>query len=179
MRHFDQIYMDAADDYGIFRAADAAALGITGVELSRWVRSGRLRRLAHGVYRLSMQQPTDLDRYAVACATVSPDAVLYGTAVLAMHQLAFVNPAKVTVALSRRYRGRVPDWVEVVDERVPAPTWYSGIPSQAVADALVACKGLVMDDRLLQAAEEAFDRELIDSVELEAVRRKIRDDRAG
>lgn len=173
MRHFDEIYTTIADDYGIFRTADAVELGITGVELSRWVKSGRIRRLAQGVYRLAMYQPTDLDRYAVACASVSADAHLYGTAVLAMHQLAFVSPAKVTVALPRRFRGKVADWIDVVNARVSDATWYFGIPSQTVADALVTCKGLVMGERLLQAAEEAFDRELISSTELDRVRKEI------
>ena len=161
MTHFDDIYEIAADNYGLITAGEAADAGATSIELSRWVKSGRLEHRGHGLYKLVRYIPTDHDRFAEAVALVGPEAYLVGTSVLAMHNLGFVNPSKITVATERRVRRKLPEWVEVVPAQGCVPTSYEGVPSQSVADALRACKGKVMRERLASAVEEAYAKGLL------------------
>ena len=109
-----------------------------------------------------------------AVALAGEGAYLYGDAVLAMHGLALANPRAVTVALPRRTRKKVPDWVRIVAPKGGgAPVRYEGIPSQSVANALRACAGSVMRDRLLDAIGDARARGLITAAEQRRLRKEI------
>lgn len=174
MRHFDEIYEIAVDNYGLVTAAEAREAGVVGAELNRWVADGRLRRLGHGLYKLVRYVPTEWDQYAEAVMQVGGDAFLYGEAVLAMHGLALVNPASLTVATPRRVRRRLPGWVRAVVVEGPVRlTSYGGIPSQTVADAILACRGSVMPGRLRDAADEARTRGLVTRREHERLKGEL------
>lgn len=173
MKHFDYIYEIAADNYGLVTAAEAREAGIVSAELKRWVDDGRLVRRGQGVYRLSRYVPTPFDRYAEACALVGDDAFLYGEAVLAMFGLALVNPVMLTVATPTRRRKKLPSWIKVIQAPGDEATFNEGIPSQSVADAIMACRGIVMEERLLQAVEDARSRGLLDTAEYKALRREF------
>lgn len=174
MRHFDEIYEIAVDNYGLVTASEAREAGVVGAELNRWVASGRLTRLGHGLYRLVRRTPTELDQYAEAVMQVGGNAFLWGESVLAMHGLALVNPAVLTVGTSRRVRRRLPEWVRTVIVEGPVrSTVYDGIPSQTVADALLTCRASVMRDRLRDAADEARSRGLITRREHEMLKEEF------
>ena len=139
MAHFDEIYEIAVDNYGLITYAQAREAGLVGAELNRYVADGRLDKRGYGVYKLTRYVPTDYDRFAEAVALVGEGAYLYGDAVLAMHDLALVNPKSITVALPRRSRRKLPDWIRIVVPKInETPNRYEGIPSQSVADALRA-----------------------------------------
>lgn len=174
MTHFDEIYEIAADNYGLVTYTQAQEAGIVGAELNRYVADGRLDRRGHGVYKLTRHVPTGYDRFAEAVALAGEGAYLYGDAVLAMHGLALANPRAVTVALPRRTRKKVPDWVRIVAPKGgDAPVRYEGIPSQSVANALRACAGSVMRGRLLDAIGDARARGLITAAEQRRLRKEI------
>lgn len=156
MAHYDDIYEIAADNYGLVTTSEAEKASVTRGELARYVKSGWLERIGHGLYRLTRYIPTPYDRYAEAVALVGPGSYLYGESVLAMHELALVNPSKVSVATSKRVRRTMPSWVEVVaDGGGFVPVEYEGIPSQSIADAILTCRTSVMADRLVEAASAA------------------------
>ena len=165
MTHFDDIAALAIDDYGLITAARARAMGITDVELNRWTASGKLERLGRGVYRLALYVPTPLDKFATACAIVGTGSFIFGDSVLDMHGLAFVNPRAVTVATPKRLRRNLPPWIKAVPAEGFIPTRYEGIPTQKLSDAILWCRGLVMDERLIQGTEEAFGKGLITKAE--------------
>ena len=144
MKHFDEIYEVAADNYGIVTAAQARELGISKSELNRWVDIGRLERRGRGVYKLVMHTPTELDPYAEAVALVGDDSFLLGETVLAMHGLALVNPRKFSIGTPKRIRKILPPWVEAVTVSNKDTTHYEGIPSQTVTEAILDCRGRVM-----------------------------------
>lgn len=174
MRHFDEIYEIAADNYGLVTAAEAKDAGVVGAELHRYVADGRLQRLGHGLYRLVRRSPAEWDQYAEAVMRVGGDAFLYGESVLAMHGLALVNPPRVTVASPRRVRRKLPEWIEVVGVVGPvARTRYDGIPSQTVAEALLACRTSVMRERLAEATDEARSKGLITRREHERLKGEL------
>lgn len=170
MAHFDDIYEIASDNFGLATAAEARDLGITKTEIKRWVDTGRLTRRGHGLYKLVHYTPTEYDRYAEAVALVGPEAYLYGESVLAMHNLALVNPAKISVATKKRVRRKLPEWVKVVSIKDGKNTAYEGIPSQSIADAIRECEHAVMGSRLLGAVEEAKREGLINASEYEELK---------
>lgn len=168
MKHFDEIYEIAEDNYGIVTSKEAAEIGVSRSELSRYVKAGWLSRSGNGVYKLVRHTPGKLDSYAEAVALVGPGSWIHGESVLAMCDLALASPSKVQVATDKRLRKKLPDWISVVRPKTgERPVPYEGIPSQSVADAVRASKLAVLPERLSQAVEDAARLGLI--TEKEAV----------
>jgi len=169
MARFDDIYEIAADNYGVITFAQAQRVGVTGVEMNRFVQNGRLERLGQGVYQLTKYIPTPYDQYAIAVALVGDGAFIHGESVLAMHNLALVNPFKMSVATPKRVRKKLPKWITIVAaDKEETPTNYEGIPSQSVANALY-CRRSVIKERLVDAVHDASHEGLID----EATEKKL------
>lgn len=174
MSHFDDIYEIAADNYGIVTRRQAASVGVARPELTRFVAQGRLVRLAYGVYKLTRYIPTPFDRYAEGVALVGEGSFLYGESVLAMHELALVNPMRVTIATCSRTRKNLPGWLRLVKPRVGTkPTTYEGIPSQTVFEALETCSASVMPERLTQAVGDAHNRGLLTDDQANELRERL------
>ncbi|MCL1808252.1 MAG: hypothetical protein FWG42_00615 [Clostridiales bacterium] len=175
MRNYDAIYEYAVDNYGLITSGAAKTLDISNVELVKMAHRGRLRRIGHGVYRIVHYVPTEFDKYAEAVALVGGGAAIYGETVLSMHGLAFVNPAVIYVAAHTRIRKKLPAYIKVVyiqqNNNMAA---YEGIPSQSVFEAILACKNIVMADRLVEAVKEAERQGLISYEEAKIARAKLR-----
>ena len=152
-----RLHERALDQYGYVTTRDAEALDVPAVELRKLRQRGGLEHLGQGLYRFEDIPRTPHDQFMEAVLHAGPDAVLTGDAVLALHDLALVNPRKIRVATPRRVRRRLPEYLEV--EHVPTPplerTEYEGIPATTVARALRDCRGIVMRDRLVEATREA------------------------
>lgn len=148
----------ALDQYGYVTTRDARTLGIPPGELRKLHHRGGLEHIGHGLYRFEDIPRTDRDQFMEAVLRVGDEAYLAGDAVLALHGLAFANPRRIRVATPRRERGRLPDFLEVVRQRDVQPderTRYDGIPATTVARALLDCRGVLMEERLIDAAQEA------------------------
>ena len=52
MSKYEEIYEVAADNYGIVTRDEAARMGVSDKELSRFTSDGRLTRIGRGVYRI-------------------------------------------------------------------------------------------------------------------------------
>lgn len=154
MSYYDNIYERAVDNHYLFTTADAADLGIPVVELGKLSSRGRLERLGNGVYRLSRHVPSEADPYAVAVARVGRDAYLWGESVIELLGLAPTTPGRIWVATPHRVRKSLPEGVVTVRSDASAPLDnYDGVPGQRVADAIRACTGRVMPERLRDAME--------------------------
>lgn len=173
MFHWQKINEIGLENYGIVTTDDVRDVCNVSVELPRWVKSGRLERLGYGVYRLVQYVPSEFDRYAEAVALVGKESYVYGISVLAMHNLALVNPSKVFVATSQRKRRRLPEWVSVVTRRESGGVDGNGIRSQGVADAIRACRKVVMRERLVSAIADAKLRGLIDYKEAQVLEKEF------
>lgn len=83
-----------------------------------------------------------------------------------MHNLALVNPPQIQVAVAKRVRRTLPDWIRLVkktdDVREES---FEGIACQRVADAIRTCRGIVMKERLVDAIDEAARQGLVDRQE--------------
>ncbi len=154
----------ALEQYGFVTTRDARELGITKNAFDQLVHRGGLTRVAFGVYRFDDIPVTGRDGYMEAVLTVGRDAFLIADAVLSLHDLALVNPTRIRVGTPHRVRVTTPPTIKVVwTTRVPPEdlTVYEGIPCTTVARALVDCIGIVMRERLIEAARDAAMRGLL------------------
>lgn len=153
----------ALDNHGYVTTQDARELGVPRIELAKLAARSKLTNVSYGLYRFEDAPTSRFDQYHEAVLRVGPGAHLTRDAVLSLHELALVNPQRIRVGVPRRHRAAVPEWIEVVRERIPAAdlTTYDRIASVTVARALIDCRELVMTERLLQALDEATRRGLV------------------
>lgn len=158
----EQVYELALRSHGLVTTSQAAAVGVPAVELRKLAHRGALTQLSYGLYRFDAVPADRFTEYAEAVLRVGPHAFLTHDAVLALHELALVNPRTIKVGATRRVRRGLPDWVELVQRTDGVDiTEYEGIRSTTVACALRDCAGAVPRDRLLDALEEARLRGLV------------------
>ena len=153
----------ALDNHGYVTTRDARHLGIPPGELAKLAARSGLSNVSYGVYRFDDAPHSPNDQFYEAALRVGEGAHLTRDAVLALHDLALVNPRRIRVGLARRTEAQLPDWIEVVREAVPAEdlTTYERIPSTTVARALIDCRGIVMRERLLEALDDSVRRGLV------------------
>lgn len=166
-----RLFDRALDQYGYVTTPDAAEVGVPPVELRKLAGRGGLEHVAYGLYRFDDVPRTGRDEYMEAVLRVGRDAYLTHDAVLALHDLGLVNPRRIRVGTPHRVRARMPEHIEVVQRHLePAElTAYEGIPSATVARALLDCRGILMGDRLTDAAREAARQGLLRRSEAEGV----------
>lgn len=156
MTAYEKIYEQAADNYGYITTREASELGVPKSEMSALAKRNRLVRKGYGVYRLATHYlPTEYDGYAEAVLLGGDGAIVWGESVLAMHDLALVNPPVIEIATDRRVRRTLPPWIRLVRRSGGAVDHYQGIPCQPLADAIRACRGSVMDERLADGVRKA------------------------
>ena len=153
-----RLHERALDQYGYVTTRDADEIGVPPGELRKLSGRGGLEHVGYGLYRFEDIPRTGREQFMEAVLRVGPDAYLEGDAVLALHDLALANPRRIRVATPRRRnRGKHPDFLRVKRRNLPAEerTLYEGIPATTVARALLDCRGVIMDERLIEAAREA------------------------
>ena len=174
MTKYEDIFDIAADNHGLITSAQAREAGITNNELVQYAKRGRVTKVGHGLYQLTQWVPVQNDTYAWAVMSVGPSAVLYGESVIAMLGLAPTNPTRTFVATPRRCRRALPESLKVewVDGLEPGAI-YDGIPCQSAYDAILACKGKMLPERLLTAAETARRQGFINKQEFRSLKKEL------
>ena len=156
MTYREQLRWLAFDNHGIVTTKQAAAANIPAVEVRKLAARGALTRLGHGVYRMEEAPVTPRTHYAEALALVGEGAALADESVLDVHGLALVNPRAVQVTVGRRVRAKLPDTVDLVHHAPLEHLEYvDGLPTMPLRDALLACRGRVMRERLIVATRAA------------------------
>ena len=175
MLAFDRIIDSGMDNHGIVTAAQARAAGVSYRVLSALVSDGRLLRRGYGVFKLAFfADPDGLDRYAEALALAGPTARIHGESVLAMLDLAFVNPSVILTAVSRRIRRKLPSWVRLVHVPAAPAVLLRGIPCQPLADAFLSALPAIPPDRLPPAIRRARAEGWLSAPEANRLRKTIR-----
>lgn len=165
----------AVGQYGYFTTIDATEAGIPPGELAKLAARGRLRNVARGVYHFDDMPVTKFDRFYEAVLRVGPDAFLTGDAVLALHDLALVNPRRIKVGSLRRHRRALPPWVNAVKEDAE-PTdivLFEGIATLKLAQAIREARNYVMHERLLAALPIAQREGLIEPYDVEVLTKEL------
>jgi len=165
----------ALGQYGYITTKDAIANGIPPVELPKLAARGRLRHVARGIYRFDEMPTTHFDQFFEAVLRVGDDAYLTGDAVLALHDLALVNPRKIRVATRQRTRRNLPPWVKVERANIPEQdvVFYEGIPTTTVAQAMRQAQNYVMRERLLEALPKAINEGLVTKGEMRTLKKEL------
>jgi predicted transcriptional regulator of viral defense system len=153
----------ALDQYGYVTTRDAADLGVPVVELRKISHWGGIEHINYGLYRFEDVPRTGHDQFLEAVLLVGPGAYLTHDAVLALLDLGLVNPRRTRVGTPKRVRKRLPEHIEVLQRHLEPNeiTLYEGIPSTTLFRALLDCRGLVMADRLAEAARQAASAGLL------------------
>lgn len=161
----------ALDRYGYVRTSEAVEAGVPAVELPKLAARGGLSNIAYGLYRVTDIPPTKYDQFAEALLRVGEDAYLHGESVLALFGLADVNPRRIKVAVSRRARPKLPDFIELTQVRDGIRTTiYEGLLAQPVADAILECRGCIEVGRLWDAVNQARAEGLLTTLEWRRVK---------
>ena len=156
MSSYEKIYDRAADNYGYITTREASELGVPKSEMSALAKRNRLVHKGYGVYRLATHyQPSEYDGYAEAVLLGGEGAIVWGESVLAMHDLALVNPPVIEVATDRRVRRTLPAWVKLIRRKGGTVEYYQGIPCQPLADAFRSSMGAVIGERLADGVRKA------------------------
>ncbi|MFD2078556.1 Transcriptional regulator, AbiEi antitoxin, Type IV TA system [Actinopolymorpha cephalotaxi] len=165
----------ALGEYGLVSTRDAADEGIPVVELRKLAARGGLERVAYGLYRDPAVPPSELDQYALAVRLVGDDAYLMGESVLTRHNLALVNPSRITVGTPHRTSKALPPVVHAVRRNLPDEllTVEDGIAQTTVAQAVIDCMDTVMSDRLRDAISAAGRLGLLSRLEQDALRARL------
>ncbi|MHA7153768.1 type IV toxin-antitoxin system AbiEi family antitoxin domain-containing protein [Arthrobacter sp. TMN-50] len=164
----------ALDHYGYVTTREAVEEGVPAVELPKLAARGGLEHVAYGLYRVPDVPPSRYDQFAEALLRAGEGAYLHGESVLALFGFADVNPRQIKVAVRRRARPKLPTFVELTQVRGDVhTTFYEGLESQPVADALLECRGRIETERLLDATKQARAEGLLTTTEWQLVRKGL------
>ncbi|MDO3101092.1 type IV toxin-antitoxin system AbiEi family antitoxin domain-containing protein [Mycobacteroides abscessus subsp. abscessus] len=168
MTYRNDLWQIAADRHGIVTVEQAEDWGVPAVEMRKLATRGALTRVGRGVYRHNGVPADARTELAATLASVGPDAFLEGDTVLAMFDLALVNPVKIHIGTPRRFRGAVPPHTVVTTRPHMAPedlTEYEGLRSVTVRRALLDAVPIILGERIENAVVDAQRRGLITELE--------------
>ena len=175
LKYRDVVREIALDNYGYVTTKAAVDTGVPAIELPKLAARGGLENVSYGLYRVPDVPPTRFDQFAEALLRVGEGAYLHGESVLALFGLADVNPRRIKVAVPRRVRTRLPPFVELTQvPEGPTTTFYEGLASLSVADAILECRGRIETERLLDAAKQARKEGLLTTTEWRCVKKGLR-----
>lgn len=174
MTYREQVLDAALEHHGLVTTWQAPEIGVPAVEIRKLASRHFLERVGHGVYRVEALPRGPEAEFAEAVALAGPTAYLRADAVLALLNLASVNPRTLRVGTRERVRRSLPPTIDVTWEPEGRElTEYSGIPATPVKDALLDCVGLVMTSRLLDAAKRARAEGYLTPSEHSRLRRRL------
>ena len=163
-----RLYQIAAAQQGHFTTAQAAEAGYYPALLAKYLHSGRIVRVRHGIYRIVHFPAGDREELVVVWLWTGRVGVFSHETALGLHGLSDVLPARIHVSVpvswaSRRLR--VPEGVDLhYDDVAPSEaTWVGAVRVTAVARTLTDCARAALPPELVgQGLEEASERGLVD-----------------
>lgn len=166
----------AFEHHGYFTAQDARALDVSRRDIWQIADQGFVERRGYQVYRFSDYPGEREAAFLEAVLLVGPDAYLIDTGTLAFLELALVVPPRIRVGTPRRVRTKLPRRVEVVKTRHDPTelTTIEGVPTVTVRRAILDARGRVMTERLTAAADEAYEKGLLDRPQRDALKKELR-----
>jgi predicted transcriptional regulator of viral defense system len=147
----------AQDQHGFITTTQAQKANVPPVELRKLASRGALENRGYGIYKITDAPTTEFDQFAEIVYRIGDGAFLAGETVLALHNLALVNPNKINVITTKRVRTKLPKFVKVTTGAVTPDetTTINGIPATTVERALRDCKAEIMPERFKAAVHEA------------------------
>lgn len=172
---WDDLYEVASAQEGHFTTAQAAAAGYSPQLLAKHLRSGRITRVRHAVYRIIHFPAGEHENLVVLWLWSHRTGVFSLETALGLHELSDALPARVHMTLPRswaRRRLRVPDGVVLhhADIEDADRTWCGSVPVTTPGRTLRDCAAAnAPPDLVRQARDEGLDRGLFTRSEMSAV----------
>jgi predicted transcriptional regulator of viral defense system len=164
-----------------FRPSQLEAAGMTRDQLPALLRSGRVKRIGRGLYRLADAEPTEAYSLALACARV-PNSVVCLLSALRVHGIGTQAPAEIWLGIPHKARApRLPELrLRVV--RFSGPAWtfgvkeieFEGVPARITnpARTIVDCfrfERLVGPEAAMEALHDALAQRKLTTAEISRV----------
>ena len=165
---WDRLYRIAAAQEGHFTTAQAAEAGYYPALLAKYLRSGRIVRVRHGIYRIVHFPSGDREELIVVWLWTGRVGVFSYETALGLHGLSDVLPARIHVSVPASWairRLRVPEGVDLHfdDLSNSEATWVGAVRVTDVARTLTDCaRAALSPDLIGQALDEASERGLLD-----------------
>ena len=164
---WDRLFETAVGQEGHFSTAQAAEAGYSPQLLNRHLRSGTIRRVRRGVYRLVHFPTSEQEDLVELWLWSDRTGVLSHETALALHDLSDLLPARVHLTLPAAWRTRrlrMPEGAALHFADVPEPerSWIGAVPVTAPLRTIVDCaRDDLSPDLLRQAVEQALARGLV------------------
>lgn len=166
---------------GFFRPAQMEEAGLTRDQLPSLLRSGRVERVARGLYRLADAEATEDYSVAMACARV-PTSVVCLLSALRIHGIGSQAPDRVWLAIPHKARvPRLPE-LRLRIVRFSGPAWtcgvleavFEGVPARITSPArtIVDCfrfERLIGPEAAMEALNDGLRRRKVTVTELSRV----------
>jgi predicted transcriptional regulator of viral defense system len=168
MTYRQDLWAIAAEHHGIVTTRQAEDVGVPSVEMRKLTARGALTRVGHGVYRHTGVPADQWTELTATLANIGEDAFLEGDTVLAMFNLALVNPPRIFVGTPRRRRTAPPPHTVVTFRPRVAEddlTTCEGLRCVTVRRALIDGIPHLLGERAQEAVAEAQRRGLINDLE--------------
>lgn len=157
----------AQQQYGYLTPEDARELHIDPTLLRLMVARNTLEHRGHGMYRMPIVPPTQLDAYMEAVLWTRRRGVLSHETALDLYELCDVNPTAIHVTVPRKFRTRrrVPEMYKLHrgDLAPHELEWFEGIPIVTAERAILGAieEGAIGWQLIDQAIRNARARGLI------------------
>ena len=158
----DELYRIAEPQGGYFSSEQAARAGFSRKLLWHYQKTGKLLRVAHGIYRLAHFPASGYEDLFVACLKCGPQSAISHDSALALYDLSDVLPGEVHVTVprtaSRRRRG-----IRMHTNRLRAGDVVrrDGLPVTAVPRTIAdAARAGLSEDHVARALRDALRRGL-------------------
>lgn len=165
------LYLVAEGQRGYFTTRQARMVGISDRLLTHWVKAGRFRRVAHGIYRLRDFPVTPREELVVPLLWAGPGSVLSYETALELYGLGDVLPSTTHLTVLPSFRPRSHPGLTLHHDPLAADdvARRDDFRLTTVERTLVDCFHWGADrDQLVLAARQAIDRGLVDSRSLHA-----------
>src|SRR5918992_4403879 len=103
---FTTLLDQAHQQYGFLTPDDARELGIDPAQLRIMAARHTLEHRGHGLYRMPVVPPTELDAYMEATLWTGRRGVLSHATALDLYELCDVNPSAIHLTVPRGFRTR-------------------------------------------------------------------------
>lgn len=176
---WDNLYETAAGQGGLFTTRQAADAGYSTHLLHYYMRTGKVLRVQHGIYRLVHFPITEHEELIVTWLWSKQAGLISHQTALALYELSDVLPAHIHLTLPtawKKRRLRVPPGVVLYHADISAEdrTWFGPVPTTSPRRTLNDCANESLSPELLQqAAQQALHRGLVARDELANVERAL------
>lgn len=152
----DRLREAASEHDGYLTPTLAEEYGVPKVELRKLASRGAFEKIHRGVYRDPYFPASEHDELRELLLLLGDGSYLSGETVLALLDLADVNPRKVTITSPRRHQRHLPHVLEVKKpQRAEQPHFYEGLPCQPLKHAIADAAPGIMPERAVHATKQA------------------------